>query len=144
MRSTGAGPENEGNMLTVEKIEETILHRLHDGRGRAAGRRWGCRYRTSTGIPCVVGAIIPDECYDPEMEGVQVHSLVVRDGVWAAPATEPFVAAAVALANALNKAKIPATDEIHFVLKNWQLRHDEANNWEGTTYIGPTESLLKG
>ncbi|WP_454735388.1 hypothetical protein [Cupriavidus necator] len=37
-----------------------------------------CRYRTATGLTCAVGCLIPDQAYDPEMEGGSVYNLIAR------------------------------------------------------------------
>jgi hypothetical protein len=38
-----------------------------------------CRYRSPTG-PCLIGALIPDELYNPEFEGLPVSQLL-NDGL---------------------------------------------------------------
>jgi len=35
----------------------------------------GCMYRSSEGLKCAIGCLIPDELYDPKYEGVQVKNL---------------------------------------------------------------------
>lgn len=34
-----------------------------------------CRYRGSNGLMCAVGCLIPDDMYDPSMEGVSVDAI---------------------------------------------------------------------
>jgi hypothetical protein len=35
-----------------------------------------CKYRTSDGLKCAAGILIPDDQYDPKMEGKSWHDLV--------------------------------------------------------------------
>lgn len=35
-----------------------------------------CLYRSSTGLKCFIGALIPDELYDPKMEGYTVAGIL--------------------------------------------------------------------
>jgi hypothetical protein len=39
-----------------------------------------CRYRTPSGDKCAVGALIPDEMYDPTFENVRVSVLIRHRG----------------------------------------------------------------
>ena len=39
------------------------------------GTEWGCRYRTKEGYKCIVGQLIPDDMYAPEMENVVARDI---------------------------------------------------------------------
>lgn len=58
-------------------FDHITAHLLKQGR-RATSPAAGyyCRYRTEDGLKCAVGALIPDDRYDPGMEGHLVSELV--------------------------------------------------------------------
>ena len=64
--------------MTPQEIYDTVAKHLFT-QGRRSGddrpQRGGfqCRYRGAEGTKCAVGAVMPDEAYDPDMEG---HSIV--------------------------------------------------------------------
>lgn len=47
-----------------------------------------CRYRTEEGNRCVIGLQIPDEKYDPSMEGYGPVADVIRDAIGGADTAE--------------------------------------------------------
>lgn len=135
--------------MTPQKIHERCLARVQDGTGQARTQNSvRCCYSSDGkggGHKCVVGGFLDPENYDPDMEGASVFHLNTVQGKWrvtdvvAAGWSDIRPSWARALANALNKQGIPATNEIHRVLTAWQYRHDSRDNWEGTRYIGPTD-----
>lgn len=40
-----------------------------------------CVYRSDTGLKCAIGALIPDECYDPSLEGKSASQQEVMDAL---------------------------------------------------------------
>jgi hypothetical protein len=65
-------------MLDKQKTFDTVLAHLRR-QGRPALNKEGCRYRTSDGLMCAVGCLIPDARYSPDIEntsGYQVWPLV--------------------------------------------------------------------
>lgn len=48
----------------------------------------GCYYKTSCGLRCAVGHLIPDEMYNPKMESINVMGLLGRF-----PELKPFMVA---------------------------------------------------
>lgn len=66
--------------LTSQEMFDTVArHLLTQGRRslRGAGPSAVCAYRGWDGTKCAIGAIIPDDEYDPIMEGITVESMRV-------------------------------------------------------------------
>lgn len=90
--------------LTQANID-TMLARLTDGKGRASDKRGRCSYRNPKGLPCVVGAILPNDVAKMADE--------VEEGVFA-----------------LHFAKIIAGSEDDLqLLHDMQNIHDWPDNW---------------
>lgn len=54
-------------MLTMQQIFDKVSHHLLTQNAKAMGQ-FKCMYRTSNGLMCAVGCLIPDELYDPSLE----------------------------------------------------------------------------
>ena len=72
--------------MTPQEIYDTVAKHLFT-QGKRSGVLWPtgdfrCKYRGPDGTKCAVGVLIPDEVYDPDMEG---HSIV---GLFDPDATE--------------------------------------------------------
>ena len=63
-------------MTTNQEVFDKVARHLLTQNARAVDGDGFCRYRTPDGLKCAVGCLIPDELYDPEMEGKSVCSLV--------------------------------------------------------------------
>ncbi len=61
-----------GTDLNQQTFDRVITHLVTQGQ-RAYDT--GCKYRTSSGLKCAVGCLIPDEMYHPEMEHQSVRTL---------------------------------------------------------------------
>lgn len=120
--------------MTVQEIRTRINARLTDGTGQARQGN-SCRYRTTDGMSCAVGCLIPDSAYNPGAEGASVGQLRWVDGFWDTPegVWDPRVKA---LADMLNNAGILATEKIRNILALAQHRHDNLASWDGSEYIG--------
>lgn len=95
-----------------------------------------CRYRTSDGLKCAAGCLIPDDKYDPKMEGWAINGEKVRTYL------PQFVIDNIWLVVDLQKAHDSAGDEtfirdVSDSLKNIAIKHNlsskvlkelEANN----------------
>ena len=58
--------------MTIQEIFDTVaVHLLKQG-VRSVDLNNVCLYRGPNGLKCAVGALIPDELYAPEIEGVSV------------------------------------------------------------------------
>jgi hypothetical protein len=121
--------------MPVAEIEAKILARLDDGTGRAFDpARHACRYRTSEELACAIGCLIPDGYYTEKIEGTSVAVLSSAEpGRW--NGTYVCRTSDLQLCKVLNALKIPTA--AHQALVVWQRRHDNGNNWNGTTYVGP-------
>jgi len=63
--------------MNEQQIFDTVAAHLFR-QGRRAMDGSGCRYRSGDGLKCAVGCFIPDEAYDPDIEGVSCYDLRVR------------------------------------------------------------------
>ena len=62
--------------MTNQEIYDDVLAHLRK-QGKAAVNTGGdCQYRGASGTSCAVGCLIPDELYDPLIEGLSVVPLV--------------------------------------------------------------------
>lgn len=76
-------------MLTLQEIFDKVSHHLLKQKARSmisssTGGSQLCAYRGSNGLCCAVGFLIPDDKYDPNMEGggicdIGEASLLVRN-----------------------------------------------------------------
>lgn len=69
-------------MTKQEIFEKVVIHLRNQGR-RATGKSHPmaaskCKYRTSDGLKCGIGCLIPDELYDPSFEGKSVTCVARR------------------------------------------------------------------
>jgi hypothetical protein len=60
--------------LTAQVIFDTSCRAILR-QGKAAVENGKCKYRASDGSVCAVGALIPDEVYDPRVEGCGVSTI---------------------------------------------------------------------
>lgn len=69
--------------MTPQEIFDTVARHLFAQGTRAYNENIaGCQYRGPCGTKCAVGCLIPDEAYDPEMEGRSVDSLISGFPSW--------------------------------------------------------------
>ena len=61
-------------MTNQEAFTTVVLHLRKQGRPAREG--FDCLYRAPDGCKCAVGALIPDDQYDPKLEGSHVRALV--------------------------------------------------------------------
>jgi len=59
------------HLLSQQKKSMTVTTNLPDGQ---------CRYRSDSGLKCAIGALIPDDKYQPDMEGCTAPALIQRFG----------------------------------------------------------------
>lgn len=125
--------------MTPEEVVSKVATRLYDGYGPADVRdgvsNLRCMYRTPYGKSCAVGCLIPDDVYDPNIEGTVMGSLYVQDGLFHA-----YIGACErreVLAHVLNASGIPATEAMLAFLQRMQEAHDNLPNWHGHKYVGP-------
>lgn len=122
--------------MTIREVEEKILNHL-DTQGapaRATDSYGGCRYRTEEGLKCAAGCLISDDLYKDCFEGVVVSrksytrapdAANIEDQIW----------------ESLVKAGVPDTDRAAWIVRQWQIRHDDSENWDETGYIGPRDFI---
>lgn len=60
-----------------EHFDTALAHLRKQGR-KALAHHGGCAYRGKAGAKCAIGALIPDDRYEPEMEGRSArHSMIL-------------------------------------------------------------------
>jgi hypothetical protein len=62
--------------VTAQEIFETVVKALALQGKPSKTETGGCYYRNVFGMKCAVGVLIPDEDYDPVMEGANIHGLM--------------------------------------------------------------------
>ena len=67
--------------MTEQEIFDTVLTHLREQGEAATSAGGSCRYRGANGTACAVGCLIPDELYDPVIEGLCV-SQIIRAAVY--------------------------------------------------------------
>jgi hypothetical protein len=71
-------------MLTNQQaFDQVVTHLAQQGRRAMGPAKWDqsaevCKYRGPDGTKCAAGVLIPDELYDPEMEGDGILVLLGR------------------------------------------------------------------
>lgn len=55
--------------MTPQEIFDTVAIHLLNQKQKSANSDGDCFYRSPYGLRCAVGAILPDDCYNPKMEG---------------------------------------------------------------------------
>ena len=110
-------------LTNQEFFDKTITHLVKQGcrawgeLGGAPGDGSGCLYRTEEGLSCAAGVHMPDSEYRREMEGCNIHSLVVK---W--PSTAQYF------------PSVPLTSIL-------QRLHDDGSNWSSTDgFVGWAEA----
>ena len=62
--------------MTEQEIFDTVLEHLREQGKAAANAEGSCQYRGANGTACAVGCLIPDELYDPLIEGLGVERIL--------------------------------------------------------------------
>lgn len=63
-------------MNKQELYNKAVTHLITQNCQSYDSEREFCSYRSPEGLMCVIGALIPDDLYDPKMEGVAVNGLL--------------------------------------------------------------------
>lgn len=69
-------------MTRQEIFDRVVRHLLSQKQKAAIDDVYGntrCRYRTPDGLRCAVGCLIPDDAYDPSIEGFAVGDLLTSE-----------------------------------------------------------------
>lgn len=86
-------------------------------------------------MSCAVGCLIPDDAYDPKVEGLVVSDVTpLADGTWSPSKSlgEKVLRRVRTFADALNAGAVPASVETHWLLRRLQHIHDghEPSKWK--------------
>jgi hypothetical protein len=65
-------------MNNQEAFDIMVQHLRNQGKQSRLVNSTICAYRTSDGLKCAVGALIPDEMYSNKMEMIGIYNLVVN------------------------------------------------------------------
>lgn len=117
-----------------QKVKEHLLTQ----REAAIGNDDECMYRADSGrLKCAVGCLIPDDLYDPDIEGVGITQLTIKDDEQGelkfAPTSQWQHDDAIhKFAQILNKTGIERSSETRAMLCDLQRLHDseEPDYWE--------------
>lgn len=61
--------------MTAQEVFETVATHLLKQGGQARNEE-GCAYRAPDGSKCAAGCLIPDDLYDPSIEGKAIWALI--------------------------------------------------------------------
>lgn len=117
--------------MTNQEIFDKVATHLRGMQSRAGrfmdnGNSWfSCRYRTADGSRCAIGCLIPDELYDPAIEGDTPSNAFGGAGA---------ALHKVLTAVGLQKEQAPFLNRLQQV-------HDEQDHWGLNGFIG--EDALK-
>lgn len=100
-------------MITKQEIFDTVVRHLW-AQGEQAIDRGVCQYRAPGGLKCAVGILIPDDKYDPKMDG----SMILREVMF----------------------RVELGQEHFGFLSELQAAHDTCHNWDPT---GPNDEMVK-
>lgn len=67
--------------LSAQEIFERVSNHLLTQRKRSMDEYESCRYRGPGGLKCAVGCVIPDRCYNEEMEGQSVEFIKLPNSI---------------------------------------------------------------
>lgn len=62
-------------LLNKQQVFDIVVNHLLTQNKRCATDRNECRYRKPDGTKCAIGSLIPDEKYNPEIEGSRVTNI---------------------------------------------------------------------
>jgi hypothetical protein len=64
-------------MTKQEQFNKVVAHARKQG--EVAVNSYGeCQYRAEDGAKCFVGCLIPDDIYEPDMEGLSARDVIIR------------------------------------------------------------------
>lgn len=116
--------------MTTQQVFDTVIEHLIKQGKQAKASTGHCSYRTTDGLKCAVGCLIPDELYNPILEGRSVEgirSITLRQYIY--PTLYTFI------------------DKNFDILQDLQSLHDSDNAWDSNTFskIGKSEieSIIK-
>lgn len=89
-------------MNRQEVFDKVTSHLLTQNKPSEDEDKENCLYRSSEGLKCAIGCLIPDELYTPKLEGITVDHLPE---------------------NILNFIGIESKEDLHF-MKSLQVIHD--------------------
>ncbi len=106
--------------MNKQEIFETVVRHLH-AQGRPAMNGDNCRYRSSDGLSCAVGCLIPDSCYDSNLEN-QTSSM---------PNVQKALCKAGILTGGDEDQKINnLLSDLQYAHDHWMLDADGGYRWE--------------
>lgn len=119
--------------MTPQEIYDTVINHLRAQGQRAMGTV-GCAYRGAGGTKCAVGVLIPDELYDPAIEGRSVTAF--KPGTVSVDATNRKEC------DALGEA-MPLLVEHNVLLGELQSLHDAEENWNPNGFADRGEWIAR-
>lgn len=65
-------------MMNIQQIFDKVYVHLLTQNARSADES-GCLYKNPAGLKCAVGCLIPDEFYDPDIEGASTRNKLLEN-----------------------------------------------------------------
>lgn len=65
------------NATKQQVFDHVVRHLINQG-APAVTHHGACKYRMPNGTSCAVGCLIPEDRYDPRMEGITIEDLATR------------------------------------------------------------------
>jgi hypothetical protein len=62
--------------MTAQEVFDTVTAHLLTQKECSKNANGNCAYRGLNGLKCAAGCLIPDECYNPDMEGSNWGTLI--------------------------------------------------------------------
>ena len=63
-----------------QEVFDVVATHLMTQKQQCVTESWSCRYRHTNGLKCAIGALIPDELYNFNLEERNVDSIISDDG----------------------------------------------------------------
>jgi len=110
--------------MTLQEIFDKVVQHARTQGTEAMDRLGTCVYRTLDGRKCFIGALIPDEEYNPDMEGASVADLC---------SAYPYIDR---MFSGISDYTLMALQDIHDTLpvKKWEAAFEEFAEKHNLTY----------
>lgn len=115
--------------MNKQEIFDTVVNHLRtQGKKAVKGQGGICMYRAPDGSKCAAGVLIPDEIYDPKMEGRDVRALI-----------NPYDYVALNELFGDNLALVAALQTVHdgSMVSEWEVQFEGVAKQFGLIYTPP-------
>lgn len=67
--------------MNKQEIFDKVIQHARTQNKTAINKQNECVYRTKNGLKCFIGCLIPDDKYEPFMEGITISSILILDAI---------------------------------------------------------------